>query len=215
MSPAAPRVGLGGGMALCFAAALVIAPAGPAGAQSQPFLPQVPFSATVVAPGGDGPPGAAEVYHSDNVFRVETQMPGGGSLTVLIDIPRQTQTIYMDVAGQRVRTAVPWGQMGLPSILTGDDGGVLPVELGPDRVAGEDCTNFIVADGGVNACFTADGVPLRLLDPARGVVYEATRFQRAAQPDSSFAGPEGYTPLDLPVGVLCAQLQSCPPGMGR
>jgi len=101
----------------------------PAAAETPPFLPTVPFSATVFAPGLDGPSGSAEVFHNAGVFRVEADMPQGGNLTVLLDIPRRTQTIYMDIQGQRIRTAMPWGQLGL-AFLTGSQTGTLPVELG-------------------------------------------------------------------------------------
>lgn len=90
----------------------------PAAGETPQFLPTTPFSATVFAPGLDGPSGNAEVFHANHVFRVEAGMPQGGSLTVLIDVPRETQTVYMDIQGQRIRTATPWGQLWL-AFLTG------------------------------------------------------------------------------------------------
>jgi hypothetical protein len=71
---------------------------------------------------------------------------------------------------------------------------------GIDRVAGIACSNWTIRDGPRRiACYTDDGVLLRVLRPGEvAPSLEATEIRYAAQDPARFTIPAGYQAMDVP-----------------
>jgi hypothetical protein len=176
-----------------------------AAAADEAFLPRTDYEAeAVVSDTRANTRLDATLRHHRGLFRVEGSYQGQPAV-FLVDAPRDTSTLLMDVSGMRIAMDVPTND-ALDRVTRASSA---RERLGDDVVAGEACTVYRVAEGAERAdvCMTGDNIVLSVDTPTEGRVFEVIRLRRGAQDASLFRVPAGYQRTRLPQSLGGLPLQ--------
>jgi hypothetical protein len=163
--------------------------AAPAWAQDAPLTtPTRDVDVTYRTVSGSQPLEQRSRFHAaDGKRRLDTPTPG---FYMIIDVRAHTMAMVSDPDRGVV-------DMSLPAAM--GPGGFAPgqgfTRVGADTVLGLPCTEWETSDSGgrkVQACFTADGVVLRVRSAA-AVLVQAVRISYAALDPALFTVPAGYS----------------------
>ncbi len=168
-----------------------------------PYMPTkdvaVTYALTRAAPGG---PSEAHMYYQAATNRMRLDAPGQRGYVI---IDRGKSRMLLVMTDQHLFMETPLNVDMASGFLLNDQ--MKFQRLGPDKVAGANCTRWQVQSSRANGtvCVTDDGVLLKGhgqdKDGGAGAL-QATAVSYQPQPADLFAPPPGYTRVPMPQGAM-------------